>query len=165
MSSFSSQPPTETMAAIFEAEGYDTNLDHAKLAEINAYFRGLKKDRAPRTTATEPVDAGVLEHKIPGGMISNLRSQLDQQGALDRLQEVMDEHDAPKPVPSVTTTARLYPLAPPLKYSPSAKQAASLLNTTGLSAPRAWQRYWRKFTPKSCSYLFCCGVIRQMPSG
>ena len=91
MSSCSSQPPTETMAAIFEAEGYDTNLDHAKLAEINAYFRGLKKDRAPRTTATEPVDAGVLEHKIPGGMISNLRSQLDQQGALDRLQDVMDE--------------------------------------------------------------------------
>ena len=91
MSSFSSQPPTESLVAIFEAEGYDTGLDHKLLAEINAYFAELKKKRAPKTTAREPVDAGVLEHKIPGGMISNLRSQLDQQGALDRLPEVMEE--------------------------------------------------------------------------
>lgn len=91
MSCFSSQPPTESLVSIFEAEGYDTGLDHEKLAEINAYFKDLKKIREPDTKATEPVDAGVLEHKIPGGMISNLRSQLSQQGALDRLPEVMKE--------------------------------------------------------------------------
>ena len=91
MSSFSSQPPTESLVAIMEAEGYDTGLDHEKLAQINAYFKDLKKVRQPATHATEPVDAGVLEHKIPGGMISNLRSQLSQQGALDRLPEVMRE--------------------------------------------------------------------------
>jgi oxaloacetate decarboxylase alpha subunit len=91
MSSFSSQPPTETLVAILEAEGYDTGLNHALVAKANTYFRTLKKQREPATGAVEPVDAEVLEHHIPGGMISNLRSQLKQQGALDRLHEVMEE--------------------------------------------------------------------------
>ncbi len=91
VSSFSSQPPTETMVAILEAEGFDTGIDHSLLAEINGYFRSLKDKREPASRSFEPVDAGVLEHKIPGGMISNLRSQLAQQDALDRLDEVMKE--------------------------------------------------------------------------
>ena len=92
MSSFSSQPPCESMVTIFESEGYDTGLDQKKLATINAYFRDLKATRQPASTAkVEPVDAGVLVHAIPGGMISNLRSQLAQQGALDRLPEVLEE--------------------------------------------------------------------------
>ena len=92
MSSFSSQPPTESIVAILESEGYSTGLDQAKLAEINAYFKDLKKKRQPASSAkVEPVDAGVLVHAIPGGMISNLRSQLAQQDALDRLPEVLAE--------------------------------------------------------------------------
>lgn len=92
MSSFSSQPPTESMVAILESEGFDTGLDQAKLAEINAYFQGVKAKRQPASSAkVEPVDAGVLVHAIPGGMISNLRSQLAQQDALDRLPEVLEE--------------------------------------------------------------------------
>ena len=95
MSSFSSQPPTESMVAILESEGFDTGLDQAKLAEINAYFQGVKAKRQPASSAkVEPVDAGVLVHAIPGGMISNLRSQLAQQDALDRLPEVLE--DLPK---------------------------------------------------------------------
>lgn len=91
MSGFSSQPPTETLVAMIEAEGYDTNINHSLVAKENEYFRALKKRREPSTGLGELVDAGVLEHHIPGGMISNLRSQLQQQGALDRLQDVMDE--------------------------------------------------------------------------
>ena len=92
MSSFSSQPPCESMVTILESEGYDTGLDQEKLAKINAYFQEVKKTRQPASTAkVEPVDAGVLVHAIPGGMISNLRSQLAQQGALDRLPEVLAE--------------------------------------------------------------------------
>ncbi len=92
MSSFSSQPPCESMVTIFESEGFDTGLDKAKLAEINAYFRDLKAKRQPESSRkVEPVDAGVLVHAIPGGMISNLRSQLAAQDALDRLPEVLDE--------------------------------------------------------------------------
>jgi len=91
MSGFSSQPPTETLVAILEGEGYDTGLNHALVAKANAHFKALKKVREPSSGAMESVDADVLEHHIPGGMISNLRSQLQQQGALDRLPEVLEE--------------------------------------------------------------------------
>ena len=92
MSSFSSQPPAESVATILESEGFDTGLDRAKLAAIDGYFRKLRAKRQPASCAkVEAVDAGVLVHAIPGGMISNLRSQLEQQGALDRLPEVLDE--------------------------------------------------------------------------
>lgn len=92
MSGFSSQPPVETMKAMLESEGFDTRLDAEKLSGINAYFAELKKKRQPSSSASvEAVDAGVLRHAIPGGMISNLRSQLQQQGALDRLPEVLEE--------------------------------------------------------------------------
>jgi pyruvate/oxaloacetate carboxyltransferase len=92
LSSFSSQPPIESMKTIFESEGFDTGLDSAALEKINTYFMDLKKKRQPGSSAkVEAVDAGVLVHAIPGGMISNLRSQLAQQDALDRLGEVLEE--------------------------------------------------------------------------
>ena len=92
LSSFSSQPPVESMKTILESEGFDTGLDAEALAKINAYFMDLKKKRQPASSASvEAVDAGVLVHAIPGGMISNLRSQLAQQDALDRLPEVLEE--------------------------------------------------------------------------
>ena len=92
LSSFSSQPPTESVKTILESEGFDTGLDTGAITKINAYFRELKAKRQPASSAkVEPVDAGVLVHAIPGGMISNLRSQLAQQDALDRLPEVLAE--------------------------------------------------------------------------
>lgn len=92
LSSFSSQPPTESVVSILESVGFDCGLDRAALAKINAYFKELKKKRQPTSAAkVEAVDAGVLVHAIPGGMISNLRSQLAQQDALDRLDEVLAE--------------------------------------------------------------------------
>ena len=92
LSSFSSQPPTESVVSILESVGFDCGLDRKLLGEINAYFKGLKAKREPASAAkVEAVDAGVLVHAIPGGMISNLRSQLAQQDALDRLDEVLEE--------------------------------------------------------------------------
>ena len=92
LSSFSSQPPTESIVSILESEGFDCGLDRAALTKINGYFKDLKTRRQPASSAkVEPVDAGVLVHAIPGGMISNLRSQLAQQDALDRLPEVLEE--------------------------------------------------------------------------
>ena len=92
LSSFSSQPPVESIVSILESEGFECGLDRAALAKIHAYFKNLKAKRQPPSTSkVEPVDAGVLVHAIPGGMISNLRSQLAQQDALDRLDEVLEE--------------------------------------------------------------------------
>jgi len=92
LSSFSSQPPTESIVSVLESEGFDCGLDRAALSKINAYFKELKKKRQPASASrVEAVDAGVLVHAIPGGMISNLRSQLAQQDALDRLDDVLAE--------------------------------------------------------------------------
>ncbi|MBO7721896.1 MAG: pyruvate carboxylase subunit B [Kiritimatiellae bacterium] len=92
LSSFSSQPPTESVVSILESEGFDCGLDRDALARINDYFKTLKEKRQPVSSArVEPVDAGVLVHAIPGGMISNLRSQLAGQDALGRLPEVLSE--------------------------------------------------------------------------
>lgn len=92
LSGISSQPAVETMAAIFDAAGYDTGLDMDKVRAENDYFKSIKPKREPKSSAAmDVVDVDVLEHHIPGGMISNLRSQLAQQDALDRLPEVLEE--------------------------------------------------------------------------
>ncbi len=92
LSSFSSQPPTESVKVMLESEGFETGLDTAALTKINGYFKDLKAKREPTSAKkVEAVDAGVLVHAIPGGMISNLRSQLAQQDALDRLDDVLAE--------------------------------------------------------------------------
>ena len=91
MSGYSSQPALETALAIFEDSGYETGVDHHAVEKINNYFLSLKPKREPVQSPIEIVDVDVLEHHIPGGMISNLRSQLQQQGALDRLGEVLEE--------------------------------------------------------------------------
>ncbi len=92
LSGFSSQPAHGTMRAIFEGLGYETGLKPERLTEIDNYFKKLKPERALKANAgAEVVDVQVLLHHIPGGMISNTRSQLAQQGALDRLPEVLEE--------------------------------------------------------------------------
>ena len=91
MSGYSSQPAVETILAIFEDAGYETGVDHPAIEKENGYFLSLKPTREPSHGTVEVVDVDVLEHHIPGGMISNLRSQLQQQGALDRIGEVLEE--------------------------------------------------------------------------
>ncbi len=91
MSGFSSQPPVETMLSIFSETDYHANLDIEALRKICKFFLGLKPLRQPSHHPVNVIDPEILIHHIPGGMISNLRSQLDQQGALDRLDEVLTE--------------------------------------------------------------------------
>ena len=91
MSGYSSQPAVETLLAIFESAGYETGVNHSAIEKENSYFLALKPRRAPSHGVVEVVDVDVLQHHIPGGMISNLRSQLQQQGALDRIGEVLEE--------------------------------------------------------------------------
>ena len=92
LSGFSSQPAHGTMKAIFEGLGYETGVKVDRITEIDEYFKKLKPQRALQANANaEVVDVQVLIHHIPGGMISNTRSQLAQQGALDKLPEVLEE--------------------------------------------------------------------------
>ncbi|HSW39178.1 MAG TPA: pyruvate carboxylase subunit B, partial [Acidobacteriota bacterium] len=91
MSGFSSQPPVETMAAIFSETNYSAGLDLEALDRIAKYFEELAPKRGYGSVSGHYIDRGILMHQIPGGMISNFRSQLSMQQALDKLPEVLDE--------------------------------------------------------------------------
>ena len=91
MSGSSSQPPVETMLSIFDETGYKASLDIEGLRKMCAYFTDLAPQRQLSHHPINVIDPEILIHHIPGGMISNLRSQLEQQDALDRLPEVLAE--------------------------------------------------------------------------
>ncbi len=87
-----SQPPTESMVAALQGTEYDTGLDLKLLASIKKYFEDIKeKYSGILDPISESVDADVLLYQIPGGMLSNLISQLKEQNALDRYDDVLDE--------------------------------------------------------------------------
>ena len=87
-----SQPATETIVAALAGTAWDTRLDMALLLEIKEYFAALReKYRSLVDPITERVDTAVLYYQIPGGMLSNLVSQLKQQNALDKYAAVLKE--------------------------------------------------------------------------
>ncbi len=87
-----SQPPTESMIAALEGTPYATGLDLKLLSEIKKYFEGIRKKYSSLIDPiAEKVDTDVLLYQIPGGMLSNLVSQLKEQDALDKYEEVLVE--------------------------------------------------------------------------
>ncbi len=87
-----SQPPTESMVAALQGTPYDTGLDLKQLTNIKEYFDDIKeKYAAILDPISESIDTDVLLYQIPGGMLSNLISQLKEQNALDRYADVLDE--------------------------------------------------------------------------
>ena len=92
LSGGTSQPPTESMVAALQGTPYDTGLDLKSLTAIKKYFDQIKeKYLALIDPIAESVDTDVLMYQIPGGMLSNLISQLKEQNALDRYNDVLDE--------------------------------------------------------------------------
>ena len=89
-----SQPATEVMVETFKGTPYDTGLDQNKLAEIADYFRPMR-DEALDTGLLNPKNLGVniktLLYQVPGGMLSNLESQLKGMNAENRINEVFEE--------------------------------------------------------------------------
>jgi pyruvate carboxylase subunit B len=87
-----SQPATETIVASLRNTQWDTGLDMALLLEIKEYFARIReKYRSLLDPISERVDTAVLHYQIPGGMLSNLVSQLKQQNALDKYEAVLKE--------------------------------------------------------------------------
>ena len=89
-----SQPATEVMVETFRGTPYDTGLDQKLLSEIADYFRPIR-DKALESGLLNPKNLGVniktLMYQVPGGMLSNLTSQLKEQGAEDKFYEVLEE--------------------------------------------------------------------------
>jgi pyruvate carboxylase subunit B len=87
-----SQPPTESMVAGLEGTPYDTGIALENFSEITAYFKEVrKKYEGILDPISVSVDTNVLLYQIPGGMLSNLVSQLKEQNALDKYEDVLEE--------------------------------------------------------------------------
>lgn len=98
---------TETMVSIVEGTERDTGLDLTLLEEIAAYFRDVRKKYAQFEGSLKGVDARILIAQVPGGMLTNMESQLREQGAADRLDEVLKE------IPHVREDLGFIPLVTP----------------------------------------------------
>ena len=89
-----SQPATEVMVEAFKGTEYDTGLDQAKLAEIADYFRPMREDALKSglmNTKVLGVNIQTLRYQVPGGMLSNLVSQLKEMGQEDKYEQVLEE--------------------------------------------------------------------------
>ena len=111
MSMGPSHSPTETMVEILRGTEYDTGLDIGLLLEIAAYFREVRKNYKQFESSFLGADTRLLVSQIPGGMLSNLESQLKEQRAAHKMDEVLREiaivqKDAGYP-PLVTPTSQI----------------------------------------------------------
>jgi len=86
-----SHPPTESLVAALRGTEYDTDLDLKALQQIGMYFYEIRKKYHQFESEFTGVDTRVQTNQVPGGMISNLANQLKEQGALDRMAEVLEE--------------------------------------------------------------------------
>ncbi len=98
---------TETMVAIVEGTERDTGLDLGLLEEIAAYFRDVRKKYAKFEGSLKGVDSRILIAQVPGGMLTNMENQLKEQGAEERLDEVLLE------IPRVRKDLGYIPLVTP----------------------------------------------------
>lgn len=99
--------PTESVVAMLQGTGRDTGLDITLLEEIAAYFRVVRKKYARFEGALRGVDSRILVAQVPGGMLTNMESQLKDQGAADKLDEVLEE------IPRVREDLGFIPLVTP----------------------------------------------------
>ena len=87
-----SQPPTESIVASLSETKRATGLDLELISEVSKYFKDLKEEyRCILDPISEQIDTNVLLYQIPGGMLSNLVSQLKEQDALDKFDDVLKE--------------------------------------------------------------------------
>ncbi|WP_042149781.1 MULTISPECIES: sodium-extruding oxaloacetate decarboxylase subunit alpha [unclassified Pseudoalteromonas] len=98
---------TETMVAIVEGTDRDTGLDLPLLEEIASYFRDVRKKYAQFEGSLKGVDGRILLAQVPGGMLTNMESQLKEQGAADKFDEVLLE------IPKVREDLGYIPLVTP----------------------------------------------------
>ena len=102
-----SQPATESLVAVLQDTPYDTGLDLEKLANINSHFKKVREQYGDFFTPAD-VDVQCLVYQVPGGMLSNLRAQMNAQGMLDKWDEVLNE------VPRVREELGYPPLVTPM---------------------------------------------------
>ncbi|MCE8030173.1 sodium-extruding oxaloacetate decarboxylase subunit alpha [Billgrantia desiderata] len=99
--------PTESVVAILKGTERDTNLDLELLEDIAGYFREVRKKYAAFEGSLRGIDSRILVAQVPGGMLTNMESQLKEQGAGDKLDDVLAE------IPRVREDLGFIPLVTP----------------------------------------------------
>jgi len=99
--------PTESLVEMLEGTGFQTKLDNERLLKLKKYFAGVRPRYKEFLSNITGVETEIFSSQIPGGMLSNMESQLKQQGAGDRMEEVLAE------VPKVRADAGYPPLVTP----------------------------------------------------
>ncbi len=106
-----SHSPTETIVEMLKGSDMDTGLDLNLLLEIAAYFRDVRKKYAKFESSFLGADTRILASQVPGGMLSNLENQLKEQGAADKIDDVLKEIQVVQAdcgyIPLVTPTSQI----------------------------------------------------------
>lgn len=135
-----SQPPTESLVGSLRDSSRDTGLDLTLLAEIAVYFNEIRKKYQAYETGLPGVDIRVLTYQIPGGMLSNLLSQLREQDAEDRFEDVIAE------IPKVRKDLGYPPLVTPSSQFVGAQATINvLLGERYASIPHEVRQYIRGY--------------------
>ncbi len=116
-----SQPATETLVAALAGGEFDTGISLEKLAPVSRYFKEMAEKYHKLMMGLEGVDINILLYQIPGGMYSNLVSQLKEQNALEKLGAVLQE------VPRVRQEMGYPPLVTPTSQIVGSQAAANIL--------------------------------------
>ncbi len=116
-----SHPPTESMVAALRNTDYETGLDLKALQEIGFYFREIRKKYHQFESDMTGLDTRVQVYQVPGGMISNLYTQLREQAALNRIEEVLAE------IPRVREDLGFPPLVTPTSQIVGAQAVLNVL--------------------------------------
>ena len=114
--------PTESVVSILNDTARDTGLDIHLLEEIAAYFREVRKKYAKFEGSLKGVDSRILVAQVPGGMLTNMEGQLKEQGAADRLDEVLEE------IPRVRKDLGYIPLVTPTSQIVGTQSVLNVLN-------------------------------------
>ncbi len=99
--------PTETIVASLQGQERDTGLDLNELEKVAHYFRGIRKKYAQFEGSLKGVDGRILVSQVPGGMLTNMESQLKEQNAADKFDDVLQE------IPRVRKDLGYIPLVTP----------------------------------------------------
>jgi oxaloacetate decarboxylase alpha subunit len=114
--------PTESIVASLEGEKRDTGLDLVKLEDIAHYFRDMRKKYAQFEGGLKGVDGRILISQVPGGMLTNMESQLKEQGASDKFDEVLKE------IPRVREDLGFIPLVTPTSQIVGTQAVMNVMN-------------------------------------
>ncbi|MDI5986377.1 sodium-extruding oxaloacetate decarboxylase subunit alpha [Halomonas sp. M4R5S39] len=142
--------PTESVVAILAGTERDTGLDLELLEEIAAYFREVRKKYAAFEGSLKGIDSRILIAQVPGGMLTNMESQLKEQGAGDRLDDVLQEIPRVREdlgfIPLVTPTSQIVGTQAVMnvmmgeRYKSISKEVQALLKGEYGAAPSAFNQ-------------------------